>query len=93
VLHPVERAADPVPAEQAGPIMIPAIGDKRIRAKAMIKEAGELTNSLRTLPPAERREVEIRIATLGSTIHELLTGMPPPVHSGDEVSVRTNGAG
>jgi len=70
-----------VPVQRAAVVTIPATGDTRMRAKAMIKEAGDLSDSLRTLPKAERRDVEIRIATLGSIVHELLMGMPPPVHA------------
>ena len=78
--HPAEQPADLVPAEQAAAVTTPAIGNtlmRRTRVKAMIAESADLTDSLRTLPPAERRDAEIRIAALGNLIHEVLTGRPP----------------
>ena len=80
LLHPVEQAADPMPPEHAAPGTTKPAGNtllRRMRARAMIQEAGNLTDSLRTLPPAERRDVEVRIADLGSRVHELLTGILP----------------
>lgn len=88
LLHPAEQAAEPAP-----PVTTQAGGDKRARVKALMKESGDLTGSLRTLPQAERRQVEIRIAALGRLVHELLTGLPPTVQQGDGVSALANGAG
>ena len=80
LLHPVEQAADPMPPEHAAPGPAKPAGNtllRRMRARAMIQEAGDLTDSLPTLPPAERRDAEVRIAALGSRVRELLTGMLP----------------
>jgi beta-glucosidase-like glycosyl hydrolase len=95
LLRPAEQATAPVTAEHAAAVATPAIGDRQIRrmqAKAMLKEAGDLSSGLRTLPLAERREVETRIADLGNMVRELLTGNPPPVHEGDGASALMNGA-
>ncbi len=80
LLHPVEQPTDKVPAEPTAAATDPAIANRlvrRLRAKAMIAESSDLIDSLRTLPPAERRDAEIRIAALGDLIHEVLTGRPP----------------
>lgn len=87
LLHPAEmaralaerRVRNPVPAEHAAPVVTLAKGDgaiRRMRVKAMLKESGGLTDSLRTLPPAERRQAEVRIATLGRLVRDVLTGDP-----------------
>ncbi len=89
LLRPVEKIAHPEPAEPVTPQPaghpIPAecavLPDddkaiRRIRVKAMLKETGDLTASLRTLPQAERKQAEIRISTLGRLVREAITGEP-----------------
>jgi hypothetical protein len=60
---------------------------------AMIKEAGDISASLRTLPPPEREHAEFRAAMFGRSARELITGeqLPPLVQSGNEAAM--NGTG
>jgi hypothetical protein len=55
-------------------------------AIAMVKEAQEITASIPSLPPAERRAASIRAGALSCTANELLTGAssPPPIHRGQD---------
>jgi hypothetical protein len=95
---PAEQSAgpasdDPAPAE---PTATPALEERRQRqtqAIAMIKEAGDISASLRTLPPPEREQAEFRAAMLGRSARELITGeqLPPLVQSGGEAAM--NGSG
>jgi hypothetical protein len=48
-------------------------------AIAMVKEASELAASIPNLPIAERKAASIRVAVLGSTANELLTGASSPL--------------
>lgn len=57
---------------------------RRMRVMAMVNEVAGLKASLRTLPQAEHRDVETRIAALDSTVHELLTGSKPTGPAGGE---------
>ena len=60
------------------PAIAPTASEKRHQemcAIAMVKESGEITDSIPTLPPAERRAASIRAAALSSTAHHLLTGV------------------
>jgi hypothetical protein len=82
------------PAEQ--PAELPTPEERRQRqtqAIAMIKEAGDISASLRTLPPPEREQAERRAAMLGRSARELITGEKPPplVLSRNETAV--NGSG
>ena len=51
----------------------------------MIKEASDLSASLRTLPPSEREHAEYRVTMLGRSVRELLTGekLPPLLQPGN----------
>jgi hypothetical protein len=81
---------DPAPAE---PTMLEERRQKRTQAMAMIKEAGDISANLHTLPPPEREHAEYRAAMLGRSARELLTGekLPPLVQSGGEAVF--NGSG
>jgi len=89
LLRPVEKITHPEPAESVTPQPAghpipaepaPLPGDdkaiRRMRVKAMLKESGDLTASLRTLPAAERKPAELRVATLGRLVREAITGEP-----------------
>ena len=80
LLQPVERASASMPVERVAPVTTKPAGKtsfRRMRARAMLQEAGDLTASLHTLAPAKRRDAEVRIAALGSRVREMLTGGPP----------------
>jgi hypothetical protein len=81
------------PAEPTTPPALEERSQRRTQAMAMIKEAGDISASLRTLSPAEREHAEIRAATLGRSARELITGEKPPpsVPSSGEAAV--NGSG
>jgi hypothetical protein len=92
---PAEQPAEPTPAEPTA-AEPPALEERRLKrtqAMAMIKEAGDISASLRTLPPAERERAEFRAAMLNRSARELITGEKqlPLVRSGGEVA--TNGSG
>jgi hypothetical protein len=79
-------------AEQpAEPATLEERRQKRTQALAMIKEASDLSASLRTLPPPEREHAEYRVTMLGRSVRELLTGekLPPLLQPGNETA--TNG--
>jgi hypothetical protein len=87
---PAEQLAEPTATEP------PALEERRQRrtqAIAMIKEAGDISASLRTLSPAEREHAEIRAAMLGRSARELITGeqLPPLVPPSGEAAM--NGSG
>jgi len=85
--HPCERPAAAPPAETAPTATAPATEEKQIRhrqARMMIKEAGDISATLHTLPPLERAAAEIRVADLGIAVRELITGerLPSSVQTG-----------
>jgi hypothetical protein len=81
------------PAEPQTPPVLEERSQRRTQAMAMIKEAGDISASLRTLPPAEREHAEIRAATLGRSARELITGEKPPpsVPSSGEAAMTGSG--
>jgi hypothetical protein len=87
---PAEQPAEPTAAGSPAP---EERRQRRTQAIAMIKEAGDISASLRTLPPAEREHAEIRAAMLNRSARELITGeqLPPPVPSSGEAAM--NGSG
>jgi hypothetical protein len=92
---PAEQPAEPTPAEPAtaAPPALEERSQRRTQAMAMIKEAGDISASLRTLPSPEREHAEFRAAMLGRSARELITGeqLPPPAQSGTETAI--NGPG
>jgi hypothetical protein len=92
---PAEQLAEPTPAEPiaAESPTLEERRQKRTQAMAMIKEAGDISASLRTLPPPEREHAEFRVAMLGRSARELITGeqLPPPVQSGSEAATNRSG--
>ncbi|WP_158929882.1 hypothetical protein [Acidisphaera sp. S103] len=83
------EAATPQAEQPAEPASLEEQRQKRTQAKAMIKEASDLSASLRTLPSSEREQAEHRVAMLGRSVRELLTGekLPPLPHPGDEAAM------
>jgi hypothetical protein len=92
---PAEQPADPAPAETAAatPPAPEEAQSRRTRAMAMIKEAAHISANLRTLPPADREPAEFRIAMLGRSARELLTGerLPPLDRFGDGAAMVRSG--
>jgi hypothetical protein len=88
---PGEQPAEPTPAERtaAEPPALEERRQRRTQAMAMIKEAGDISANLRTLPPPEREQAEIRAAMLGRSARELITGeqLPPQVPSSGDAAM------
>jgi hypothetical protein len=81
------------PAEPTTPPTLEERSQRRTQAMAMIKEAGDISASLPTLPLAERGHAEFRAAMLGRSARELIMGEKPPslVPSGGEVAMNRSG--
>jgi hypothetical protein len=93
---PADQSADPASAETIVTATTAATEDRRQRrtqAMAMIKEAGDLSDILQILPPEEREPTEIRIAMLGRSARELITGerLPPPGQTGGAIAMSGSG--
>jgi hypothetical protein len=76
-LRPPEKTKRTIPAPVAAPATAPTALDRRhleMWAIAMVKESGEITDSIPHLPAAERKSAQIRAAELTSKAHDLLTG-------------------
>lgn len=77
------QATQPVPTLGSAPIATPAPAsqvtiEQRNQAQwasAMIKEAEKLSASLNKLPPAERRQASLRVATLTTTASGILAAL------------------
>ena len=84
--EPLAIEATPQADQPAEPATLEERRQKRAQAHAMIKEASDLSASLRTLPPPEREHAEYRVTMLGRSVRELLTGekLPPLLPPGDE---------
>jgi hypothetical protein len=81
------------PAEPTTPPALEERSQRRTQAMAMIKEAGDISASLRTLPPPEREQAEIRAAMLGRSARELITGEKPPPSVPSSGEAAMNGSG
>jgi hypothetical protein len=75
LLSPAEPITDDAPNPD---LENPEKRDQEMWAITMIKEASEITAGLFDLSPAERSAASLRVAMLGTTANNLLTGGGPP---------------
>jgi hypothetical protein len=73
------RLRNPLPiVDHTAAELLPAPGDQRSQAVAMIKDALKIEASIATLPPEDRRLASIKIAELNTTANQMLNGARPP---------------